>query len=302
MKKPINKFLLKTLLFVLPVLVFFEAIFRLGFAPIVTDSTLFDIKMLTVQKRHIKNIKLLSMGSSINLYELDSKIMVQNFNMPYYNFASWNLQIADMKRLLTDLVKTNNPKYVIICSSFPDFISPPNDSYLNYINTDYFIKNDFPELFYFKNYYSIHQIVWRKFHTYPLVLDDWGGASLSAKNINKDKWDEHDIFPTKYTGENYKALDSLSAFLNEQNIKFIFVQVPIKKSYTNTDKSKQIIQSHFDKCRSIVEQHNGIYLNYYNTTIFTDSLFIDQYHLQDAGAVILTKEIVGDLKKIILIK
>jgi len=302
MKNQINKFLLKVLWFVLPVLVFFEVLFRLGFAPIVTDSTLFDIKMLTVQKRHIKNIKLLSMGSSINLYELDSKIMVQNFNMPYYNFASWSLQMADMKRLLTDLVKTNNPKYVIICSSFPDFISPPNNSYLNYINTNTFVKNDLPELFYFKNYYSIHQLVWRKFHTYKLVIDDWGGASLSAKNINKNKWDEHDIFPTKYTRENYEALDSLSAFLNIENVKFIFVQVPIKKSYTNTDKSKQIIQSHFDKCKSIVESNNGIYLNYYNTAIFTDSLFIDQYHLHSAGAVILTKEIVSDLKKINLIK
>jgi hypothetical protein len=299
MENPINKFLLKILLFVLPVLVFFEVLFRLGFSPIVTDSTLFDIKMLTVQKRHIKDIKLLSMGSSINLYELDSKIMVQNFDIPYYNFASWSLQIADMKRLLTDLVKTNKPKYVIICSSFPDFILPPNNSYLGYINANNFIKHDLPELFYFKNYYSIHQIVWRKFHTYPLMLDDWGGASLSAKNINKDKWDEHDIFPTKYTLANYGALDSLSAFLNKQNIKFIFVQVPIKKSYTNTDTSKQIIQSHFDKCKSIVERQGGIYLNYYNTSIFTDSLFIDQYHLQDAGAVILTKEIVSDLKKIV---
>jgi len=62
MKNPKNRFLLKVLLFVLPVLVFFEVLFRLGFAPIVTNSTLFDIKMLTVQKRHAKNIKLLSMG------------------------------------------------------------------------------------------------------------------------------------------------------------------------------------------------------------------------------------------------
>jgi hypothetical protein len=299
MKNPINKFTLKVLLFVLPVLVFFEVLFRLGFAPIVTNSTLFDIKMLAVQKHHIKNIKLLSMGSSMNLYELDSKIMTQNFKIPYYNFASWNLQITDMKRLLTDLVKTNSPKYVIICSSFPDFISPPSDSYLGYINASNFIKNDLPELFYFKNYHSIHQIVWRKFYTYPLVIDDWGGASLITKNINKDKWDEHDIFPTKYTRENYEALDSITAFLNEQNIKFIFAQVPIKKSYTNTDKSKQIIQSHFDKCKSIVEGNNGIYLNYYNTSIFTDSLFIDQYHLRSAGAVILTREIVSDLKKVI---
>ena len=299
MKNPINKFLLKVLLFVLPVLVFFELLFRLGFAPIVTNSTLFDIKMLAVQKYHVKNIKLLAIGSSLTLYELNSNIIVRNFNMSYYNFASWGLQIADMKRLLTSLVKTNEPKYVIICSSFPDFMLPPNNSYLNYINTNSYIKDNFPEYFYFKNYNSIHQIIRRKFNTYPLVLDNWGGASLKGMNINNSKWNDHDIFPTKYSRANYEALDSLSTFLKEQNVKFIFIQVPIKKSYTNTDQSKQIIQSHFDRCRSIVEGKGGIYLNYYNTTIFTDSLFIDQYHLQDAGAIILTKEIAGDLKKII---
>ncbi len=301
MKKPINRFLLKLLLFIMPVLVFFEVLFRLGFAPIVTDSTLFDLKMLAVQKHQVKNIKLLAMGSSITLYELNSDSMVQNFKLPYYNFASWGLQMADMNRLLNSLVKTNQPKYVVICSSFPDFVSPPNNSYLNYINANSFIKDDFPELFYFKNYNSIHQVIRRKFNTYPLSLDNWGGASLSVKlrNVNSEKWNEHDIFPTKYTQANYKALDSLSAFLNEQKIKLIFVQVPIKKSYTNTDRSKQLILAHFDSCKSIVEGKGGIYLNYYNPTIFTDSLFIDQYHLQQAGSTILTSEIVADLKKII---
>jgi hypothetical protein len=301
MKKTINRFLLKVLLFIIPVLVFFEVLFRLGFAPIVTDSTLFDLKMLAIQKHHIKNIKLLAMGSSITLYELNSDSMVKNFNLPYYNFASWGLQIADMNRLLASLVKTNHPEYIILCSSFPDFVSPPNNSYLNYINANSWVKDNLPELFYFKNYNSIHQIIRRKFNTYPLYIDNWGGASLSVKlrDINSEKWNERNIFPTKYTPENYQALESLSAFLAGQNIKLIFVQVPIKKSYTNTDRSKRIITAHFDTCRSIVEGKGGIYLNYYNTTIFTDSLFIDQYHLQQAGSLILTKEIVADLRKII---
>jgi len=301
MKKPINRFLLKTLLFIIPVLIFFEVLFRLGFAPIVTDSTLFDLKMLGVQKHHVKNVKLLAMGSSITLYELNSDSMVKNFKLRYYNFASWGLQIGDMNRLLTSLVKTNQPEYVILCSSFPDFVSPPNNSYLNYINANSYMKDSFPELFYFKNYNSIHQIIRRKFNTYPLYIDSWGGASLSDKlrNINSEKWNEHDIFPTRYTPGNYAALDSLSTFLRNQKIKFIFVQVPVKKSYTNTDRSKHIILTHFDKCKSIVEAKGGIYLNYYNTAIFTDHLFIDQYHLQQAGSVILTSEIIADLKKVI---
>ncbi len=301
MKRTLNKFVLKVLLFVPPALLFFEILFRLGFAPIVTNSTLFDLKMAEIQKRHVKNIKLMAMGSSITFYELNSKLMVQNFKMPYYNFASWGLQIGDMERLLPGFVRDNHPKYVILCSSFPDFISPPNDSYLYYIHASRFTKNVMPELFYFKNYSSIHQIIRRRFNTSPLVPDDWGGAELTVKpqNIDGGKWNEHDIFPTKYTAANYRALDSIAVFLQSQHIKFIFAQVPIKESYTNNEISRGLIHNHFGKCKAIVEGRGGIYLNYYNPKIFTDSLFIDQYHLQNAGAIIFTNELITDLKKII---
>ena len=300
-KKPLNKFLFKALLFVIPVFLFFEILFRLGFSPIVTNSTLFDLKMLKVQQQHIKKASLLSMGSSINLYELNSNIVVQNIHLSYYNFASWGLQMVDLDPLVKDFVKTYHPKYVVICSSFPEFISPKNNSYLNYINANGFLKNYFPELFYFKNYNSLHQVVRRKLTTYPLNLDNWGGATLriKQKDIDRQKWNEHDIFPTRYTQANYNALDSISTFLNAQKVKFIFVQAPIKESYTNTPLSKQLIQLHFERCKSIVERRGGIYLNYYNPVVFTDSLFFDQYHLQDTGAVIFTKEVVADLKKII---
>ena len=294
-------FLYKIVLFVVPVLVLFEILFRLGFSPIVTNSMLFDFKMLEARKHHVKNVKLLSVGSSIGLYELNSGVIVKNLKMPYYNFASWGMTIADMRVLLNSLVKEYKPKYVIICSSLGDFMTTPNDSYLNYVSTNSYIRNNFPEFFYFKNYNSIHQLFIRKYEAYHLDFDKWGGASLTIKqkDINRDKWNEHFIFPTAYTQGQYKELDTLGAFLKEQNIGFIFVQAPIKASYTNTPLAEQIVKLHFDKCKSIVGNQGGIYLNYYNTTVFTDSLFFDQSHLQAEGSVILTQEIVADLKTII---
>jgi hypothetical protein len=58
------------------------------------------------------------------------------------------------------------------------------------------------------------------------------------------------------------------------------------------------MDTHFARCRTIVEGRGGVYLNYYNPTIFTDSLFADQYHLQDKGSVIFTEKVVADVKKI----
>src|ERR1700761_4175382 len=102
MRNKAGKFIGKTILFMLPVLVLFEVLFRLGALPVITNSTLFDTKMMQVQKRHLKKIDLLAMGSSVTLYELKSDQMVKNFNMPYYNLASWGLHITD-ERILIDL-------------------------------------------------------------------------------------------------------------------------------------------------------------------------------------------------------
>jgi len=299
MKKPLNRFLIKVLLFALILTVFFETLFRLGFAPIVTNSTFFDQKMLAVQKQSIKNVKLLAMGSSVALYELNSKIIARHIELPYYNFASWGLQITDTKALLTSFVSRYHPRYVILCSSIGDFITPRNETYLNYVNACDFIKNDMPECFYFTNYNSVYQVVRRKLITYPIALDQWGGASLSIKEINKDKWNEHNIFPTRYTPGNYLALESLASFLKTQKVKLIFIQVPLKKSYANTHQSQRLLSWHFERCRSIVEAQGGTYLNYYNTAVFADNLFTDQYHLLNEGSIILTKEILRDLKGIV---
>jgi len=301
MKSMAIKFLLKTLLFVLPLLVIFEVLFRLGYSPIITNSTLFDFKMIRLQKRHIKSLKMLSIGSSVSLYELSSNIIIQNLHVSYYNFASWGLQISDMRVLLKSFVKDYRPKYVIIGSSIGDFISPSNDTYLNYVNTNAYVRNNFPEIFYLKNYNSVHQIIRRKHSAYPVQFDNWGGATLTiqAKDINRDKWNEHNIFPTRYTPDQYRELDSLGVWLNAQHIKLIFAQAPIKASYANTPASKQILQDHFDKCRSVVEKHGGYYFNYYNTSIFTDSLFFDQFHLQAAGGRLFTRQLVSNLKQII---
>ena len=301
-KGQLNKFVIKAIVFALPVFVLFEVLFRLGFTPIVTSSDLFDTKMRHIKKQHITQVNLMAIGSSITLYELKSDIVRQNLDTSYYNFASWGIQITDMRLMLDKFIPVHQPKYVIMCASLGEFMSAPNSTYANYLNTPGFIRKSLPELFYLKNYNSIHQIIWRKYFEYPINFDAWGGASLTVKpkDINRKMWDAHDIFPTKYTQSNYVGLDSLAGWLKQKNIKFIFIQAPIKKSYANTAFYQQRINTHFDKCRSIIEGQGGIYLNYYNTAIFNDSLFVDQYHLQNTGAIIFTKEVVAGLKNVIL--
>ncbi len=225
MKSPLSRFVVKLALFVLPIGIGFEVLFRLGFSPIVTNSMLFDYKMLQTQKHPIGGVQVLSMGSSIALYQLKSEVIVQNINRSYYNFASWGLQITDMQAILSMLVKEYKPNYVIICATLGEFSGPSNDSYLNYTRTNRFIREDFPEFFYFRNYHSIHQLYLRKRNGFYLDFDPWGGASPPPlpKDSNRDKADERFAdFPTAFSAIQYRALDSLTASLREQKIKLIF--------------------------------------------------------------------------------
>jgi hypothetical protein len=300
MKNKVLIFSLRLIIFLMPVLLLFEVLFQTGYTPIFTNSTLFDTKMVAVQKAHIKGVKVLALGSSITLFELNSELIVKNIDGAYYNFGSWGLQMADMNNLITGYVNAYHPKYVMICSSISDFVSPQNDSYFNYINTPRWIKDHLPEYFYFKNFSSIHQVIRRKIKAYPLILDEWGGAPLRLKPGNQvDVLNDRVMFPTNYTNENYVKLDSMASFLHNQHIQLIFMQAPIRNSSVDTLVSQQALNTHFATCKKILEQHGGLYLNYNNSNIYSDSLYAGRYHLMEAGAIILTKEMIPDLQHII---
>jgi len=301
MKTRLIIFLLKALLFLLPVLLGFEVLFRLGFYPIMTNSILFDHKMIQVGKDGIREVKLMAMGSSCALYDLSSEVMVRHFDLPYYNFSSWGLQVPDMRLLLTALVQQYRPEAVIICSSPWDFMKPPNDSYRNYTSMPSFVRNHLPEAFYFRPFSSIHALFYRKWEGYPASIDHWGGMpkNIPEKEIHRQQWDKNFLFPTPCTEDAYEALDTLGAWLQDQQVRLIFAEAPLNMVFDNAAEAGPLLAAHIERCRSIVTKHGGVYLNYHDPARFPDSLFFDQTHLQAPGAAILTEQLAADLSRII---
>ena len=299
MRRGIGLFLLKTVFFVLAVLGLFEILYRRGVWPIISQSALYDHKMIRLQQEPVKKVKIMAMGSSLTLYELNSELIVHNFSLPYYNFGSWNLQVSDIYPILKELVNEYRPEYVIMCSSVGEFMKPTDSAFQNFTNTNRFIRRYFPEFFYFRDYHPLRQLFDRKENGYLIDIDPWGGTFFTMKTINQAKWNMRLEFPTPYTAIQYRTLDSLCGWLRGQQVKLIYVEAPMKASYITTPAEQATITAHFDTCRSMVEGHGGVYLNYHNTAIFADSLFFDQWHLQASGGVLLTKELVADLKTII---
>lgn len=312
MKRNFKHFVYSVSAIVIPILLLFQLLAYLGYAPLFTNSISFDAKINYIQKRKVGQINLMAIGSSITLNNLSSKVISESLTNSYFNFSCWGLQIGDTKKLIINYLPKYKPKYILICSSTPDFTTAGNlESITNYINTNDYLKERFKAYFYLKNYSSLLDIIIRKrdLKKYTATNDNYtslnfdqdGGALLNIpqKNISAERWNEKSGFPTPFTVNQYNELSSLCTFLAIQKIKLIFVQSPIKKDFFNTLIFQKIVFNHFQICRKLVEEKGGIYLNLSDTKVFADDkLFVDQFHLSSIGADLFTHIMVDKLKNI----
>jgi len=293
----------KLVLFSIPIILLLISIYgtliEADFYPLVTNSPSLDAKLLDLRSHKFKNIDVLSIGSSMNLNNLNSSEMKLSDNLKYYNFGSWGLQISDTLYFVKYFTNTYKLKCVVVSSSVPDFtergnISIPSYSELDLVNNYlpyFYIKSNLLSIFYRHRTYKQYKASSNDYTN--LNFDDSGGVALNIpeEKISKDRWNAKLGIPTNNTEFQYNELRELTLYLKKKNIIFVYAQSPIRKALLGSCDSNAIIQAHFNKCKSIVDGNGGHYINLHNPTIFGDSLFVDQYHLSSVGSKIYTKQI-----------
>lgn len=298
------KLLWKITALLLPVIICYAALYLKGFLPLLTNSISFDAKYYEIKRRQFKDVELVSIGSSMTLTNLSSEVIIDHTKLRYYNFSSWNLQISDIDNLIRNYVLQYNPRTVIICSSTPDFTSQGNLK----LPDNFKLSHYYLPYFYLENFNSVLEVIKREKELNEdnkdnnryasLKFDNYGGVPLYIKkgNLSSKLRNERIPFPTDFTGGQYLALKNLAAFLKSKCIKLIFVQTPIMRSYRYDSVIKLRLESHFTKCKTIVDAQGGYYLNFYDARVFADSLFVDNLHLSSFGAKIFTEQIVKNIK------
>jgi hypothetical protein len=306
MARKMKKFLLKTALYLILIVAGFEGLYRAGYLAIVTDSTIFDRKMSWLQQRPQIKPKFFVIGSSTALYGIRSPQMARSLPVAYYNFGAPLLNVASSLMIVRSLVRDYRPKYVMIASNVGDFCRRPDSTYLYYANACHLAKWQLPELFYFLDYHSIHQLVYRKIKVNWLDFDDWGGGlkkydrSMIKKRVEDDPgaFLGQLTFDPQYQQMHYRALDSMCRWLRAQQVKLIFVQCPIRAANLADPTLLSQVERHFRVCDSIVGASGGIFLNHYKAVAGNDSLFFDAVHLWPPGGDIFTDSLVRDLATI----
>ena len=291
---------------VLAALVYFY-LFHAGYYPLITNSISLDAKFLDYRAHRFSRIDVLSVGSSMNLNNLDSKsIVLPNGLTTYYNFGAWGLQISDTLYLVKYLADKVKPKCIIVSSSLPDFCQKDNISIPTYLELD-LVKYCLP-YFYSKtgllaiaNRSKENRQCKRNVDYYDNLNFDLSGAvplNIPPGKISGKRWGEKLEFPNNNAGYQYDKLQELAAYLRDNHIVFIFAQAPIRKAFTDSSGASSAVQSHFDRCKSIVDGSGGHYLNVDNPQIFGDSLFVDQFHLSALGSAIYTERVSNKLNEL----
>jgi hypothetical protein len=300
-----KRFLGKTVFYVIIIVGGFELLYRAGFLPVVTDSTYFDHKMAWVRQHPLKQPKLILVGSSVALYGVQSGPIVQQLPLSYFNFCSWRMRISECGMVVPTLVREYRPTYLVLGSNLGDFCGETDYTYLDYTRMPRVLRQQFPELWYFLDFHSVHQIVYRKMKSRTVRFDQWGGGDwlFDRSPANGPLADPGDIpdripFDPQNQGIHYRALDSIGRWLRDQQVKLIFVQFPVSDAGASDDSVRALVEQHIRTCQSIIRESGGIFLNYCDSLRGRDSLFAGPIHLKPPGAQVLTRMLVRDLGKI----
>lgn len=288
--------------------------YQMGYYPLISTSISYDAKIFDIKQKHLVQLDIIALGSSITMNNLNSAVIKDSLNYSYYNFGAWGLQIGELNHLIGSYTEIYKPKYILLPSSFPDFVLDDN----NTIPTDFSPGINWTPIYYITNYANYRDLISRKntinyysstpdSYTY-LGYDKYGGTSLNLTNSTRRKLIPDRLkginylinnFPDKNTAIAYRSLDSLALFLQLHKIKLIFIQSPYEDHCLKTTQKEMAVALHFKTCKSIVEKRGGIYLNFEQPNDYPDSLFADPLHLNLQGATIFTKKVAGKLKTII---
>ena len=262
-------------------------------APNLTNSYSFNDKIDFARGKHAK---ILAIGSSMTLNNLDSKVIVDEFNTTsYLNLASWGMSMGDIFTTLKAYTENNMPEKLIISSTIGDF-SVEDKSLDQDLLSDVFSSADFNYFFYYfhdfnfkylaENYKYVKKVKQDSTSYEYLKYDDFGAVLLNPKylEVSQQRWNAPVAqFPNE---KQYHFLDSIAAWCERNNVELFFFQSPVRVGMFNDSKNpvnKSKLSKHANRIRSMFAGKRHHFCDA-GKVEWNDSLFADNLHFFDFGA------------------
>jgi len=251
--------------------------------------------------------KIVSIGSSMTLNNLDSDVILEEFNTKkYLNTASWGMSIQEIFTFLKLLNTLYDLEEVIIVSSIADFRESTKRIDFDFIKS--YLTNNKPNIYLsFLNNFNLKYYVnsikdakhARKCHNdyKNLCYDSNGMVKLKKENFNilERRWLDKDI--DRFSANQYVYLDSISTFCKNNDLKLYFFQSPYREGLLPEFDAQEldILNSHISRVNNILRDKH--YFVNANDEIWNDSLFVDGTHFNQIGAELFTKYCFDEIKK-----
>lgn len=276
-------------------------------APELSTSYSLNEKLRFLRKAP-ENVEILSLGSSMNLNNLNSESIVHTLQTEaYLNTASWGMSMDENYKMLQIFDEIYKPEILIISSNIMDFGSRGKNIKYNQI-TDY-LKSENTFKFHLINlriqYYLDNFKYAKKVrndineHGY-LGFDKYGAVDNKGENFKiKAKLWNHDILNQVIDSVQYKYLDSIAVFCKNRGTKLWFFNAPIREQMMlNYDDEKLTkYENHRTEVNRILTKSNQVFIDA-NNILWNDSLFIDSNHFNRKGAKLYTEYCLEQLKSI----
>ena len=276
-------------------------------APNLSDSYSYNEKMRFLQHHKMK-IQILTLGSSMSLYNVHSKTITEKLKSDsYLNASSWGMTMKDDFYLLKILSHVYSPRILIIASNRSDFTRRDKDVKYSVLPHYLHSKERYSFLYYAQcfnlKYYTTNSIVTKKVRSCKtdydyLVFDTYGGVNFDSSHFNiiAAKWNE-DFLSKIILSYQYAYLDSISLFCKNNNIKLLFMESPYRKGlYDNFDKIKlKALTSHATMIEKILKRGHHIFVDA-NKVFWEDCFFVDGTHLNTEGARYFTEYCCNKIK------
>lgn len=305
-----KRFLLKTGLFLLPLLLFLAIVeWKLGQLPNTYSRKRADLE------RQLSDIQVLVLGPSYALHGINPDY----FSHKGYNLANASQTIYYDKQLtLRYLDKLSALRLVIIPIGYNSLFTQLDDSRENFRCWFYsrYWGVDYPgmpvlDLHRYSNIALYTPQTTLRFISKGFDVDLLEGLSgngylrydtignspnisylLGAKRAELYRRMMHEA----HYQENIKALTDLVSALRQKNIQVCFITMPVFKTFARYCEPN-ILQSNADAIRDLCREYGCGYFNYFNDSRFTVRDFYDNDHLNQIGAArfstILDREVIS---------
>jgi hypothetical protein len=224
------------------------------------------------------------------------------------NIASWGLSSKESLEFLQS-INLKKIKYIIYSTEYDDFTNKEYNKEIDIESTIAYLDNQFVLKPYLKRFSTAYKnignyLFYKEKYLNPnsyksLIFDRTGSTNFtfSKEFYIKKRWNETIEYDNELSEKSFESLKKIVDVADTFNIKLIVAISPIRLSFLKTHPiAQKKMETCLKKLKHLSKEKKFIYINAHKLLQLDDSYFVGATHLNESGAIELSKMILKKSK------